>query len=250
MTFSTILGVKFNVIGGADAVSALISCLNKRKNHIIVTPNPEAVMRARKDAVFAEAIERADFRFADGIGIVLASRLTKSPIKNRVRGYDTTVKLLDTLNRQKRGVSVYFLGGAPGVAEAAANNIIKQYPALRIAGWHDVYFSKDGEAKVTNEIKKLKPDILIIGMGMPKQELFAHRHRTLPVRLTLCLGGSIDIMSGNVKLAPPVLRRLGLEWLYRLIKEPSRAKRMLALPKFALLVIRRFVWPLSSVESK
>jgi N-acetylglucosaminyldiphosphoundecaprenol N-acetyl-beta-D-mannosaminyltransferase len=197
-------------------------------------------MRARKDAGFSEAIERADFRFADGIGIVLASRLTKAPIKSRVRGYDTAVKLFDTLNGQNRGASVYFLGGAPGVAEAAANNIIKKYPALRAAGWHDGYFSKDGEAQIVNEIKRLKPDILVIGMGMPKQELFAHRHRALPVRLTLCLGGSIDIMSGKVKLAPPVFRKLGLEWLYRLISEPSRAKRMLALPRFTLLVLWRF----------
>jgi N-acetylglucosaminyldiphosphoundecaprenol N-acetyl-beta-D-mannosaminyltransferase len=207
-------------------------------------------MRARKEADFAEAIGTADFRFADGVGIVLASRLTKVPIKSRVRGYDTAVKLFAELNKQNRNASVYFLGGAPGVAEAAAKNIVKQYPALRAAGWHDGFFSNGGESKVVNEIKRLKPDILIIGMGMPKQELFAYRHRTLPVKLTLCLGGSIDIMSGNVKLAPPVMRKLGLEWLHRLIKEPSRAGRMLALPKFALLVLSRFVSPFSTIEKK
>jgi N-acetylglucosaminyldiphosphoundecaprenol N-acetyl-beta-D-mannosaminyltransferase len=250
MEFSNVLGVSFNVISEAEAVSALVACLDKRKNHIIVTPNPEAVMRARKEADFAEAIGAADFRFADGVGIVLASRLTKAPIKSRVRGYDTAIKLFDTLNRQNRNASVYFLGGAPGVAEAAANKIIKQYPALRAAGWHDGFFADGGETKVVNEIKRLKPDILIIGMGMPKQELFAYRHCGLPVKLTLCLGGSIDIMSGNVKLAPPVMRRLGLEWLHRLIKEPSRAKRMLALPRFALLALWRFVWPLSAKKQR
>jgi N-acetylglucosaminyldiphosphoundecaprenol N-acetyl-beta-D-mannosaminyltransferase len=248
MIFSKILGISFHAMDEDEAISLLLSCLDKSRNHIVVTPNPEAVMRARKEPAFAEAVNGADYRFPDGTGIVLASRLTKSPIRSRLRGYDTTVKLFETLSRLNRPASVYILGGAPGVPEAAGGNIEKLYPPVKIAGCHHGYFSKNEEEVITDEIKRLKLDILIIGMGMPQQELLAHKHRDLPVRLTLCLGGSIDIMAGKVELAPESFRRLGLEWLHRLIKEPKRAKRMLALPKFALLVLWRFLWPFSSID--
>ncbi len=202
---------------------------------------------------------------------MLASRLTRSPIPCRLRGYDTVIKLFNEISKRGRKTTAYFLGGSPGdcgsrgdcgssggggsrgdgapcVAEAAAREMERQYPCLTVVGFHDGFFSVSEEKLIADEIKRLQPDILIIGMGMPRQELFAFKHRGLPVKLAFCIGGSLDIMAGRVKLAPPAFRKLGLEWLYRLATQPSRAKRMLALPKFAALVLWRFVWPFASIE--
>ncbi len=248
MTISHILGVPFNVMTVDEAMSLFISCLDKPYCNVVVTPNPEGVMLARRDKSFYDALIDADLCLADGTGIVLASKLTRAPIGNRLRGYDTVTELFSRLAALGRETSVYFLGCAPGIAEIAAKNTAEKYPPLKIAGFRDGYFTAEEETLIADEIKTLKPDILLVGMGMPRQELFAHTHRDLPVKLVFCVGGSLDIMAGNVKLAPAALRKLGLEWLYRLITQPSRARRMLVLPKFAALALWRFLNPFKRVE--
>jgi N-acetylglucosaminyldiphosphoundecaprenol N-acetyl-beta-D-mannosaminyltransferase len=264
---SNVLGIPFHAMSEPEAISLFISYLNERPGsngltggpsrcRVVVTPNPEAVMLARRDASFAEAVKNADFRLADGTGIVLASKLTHAPIKTRLRGFDTALGLFAELSLQKRETTAYFLGGAPGtadmpgVAEEAAKKMAESYPSLKIIGFHDGYFSNENEILIIEEIKRLRPEILLVCMGMPRQEMFAYTHRDLPVKLMFCLGGSMDVMSGRVPLAPGLFRRLGLEWLYRLINQPSRAKRMLTLPKFALLVLWRFIRPFTNVEKE
>jgi N-acetylglucosaminyldiphosphoundecaprenol N-acetyl-beta-D-mannosaminyltransferase len=237
---ANILGIPFHTETAAETLSLLLSFLNEPANHIVTTPNPEAVMQARRNPVFMSALLGADLRLADGTGILLASRLVKGPqIPERVRGYDTCIALFDALSRLGRVTTVYLLGGAPGVAKAAKGNIESKYPAVKVIGLCDGYLTPEKENNVLNDINAHRPEILLVCMGMPRQEIWAHKHRALPVRLTLCLGGTLDVLAGITPLAPVWMRKAGLEWLYRLIRQPARARRMLDLPRFALAVLRQ-----------
>jgi len=236
MITQNILGIPFDALTPSQAMECLTQYLYGDKNRIVVTPNPEAVMQARRDPVFREALLTADMRLPDGIGIILASRILRGAIKERVRGLDTAYSLLRYIS--DKPYSVYFLGAAPGVAEKAANRMRESYPGLKVSGWHDGYFNANEEKLILAEISALMPDILLLGMGNPKQELWAYENRSIPVKVTLCCGGTLDIMSGQVKLTPAWLRRIGLEWLHRLITQPRRAKRMLDLPRFIFAVVK------------
>ena len=211
--------------------------LDVGRNHVIVTPNPEGVMQARRNTDFAKALHSADLSLADGTGIVLASYLSSKKLPGRVRGVDTIFALLERLSEKGRKSTAYFLGAAPGVAEAAKTNMESRFPNLEVVGYHHGFFDKSDEKNILAEIEKLSPDILLVCIGMPRAEIWATRNRDINARLTLCLGGTLDIMGGNAKLAPPLFRKLGLEWFYRLMCQPSRFKRMLDIPRFVLAVI-------------
>ena len=234
-----ILGIPFHYLSVEQALDLLESYLNEPKNHIIVTPNPEGVMQARRNPAFRAALLGADLRLADGTGIVLAARYLGQTLPERVRGVDTIFALLERLSAKGRKHTAYFLGGAPGIAEKAKAQAESRFPALTVAGHHHGFFTPEEETAILEELNRLNPDILLVCTGMPKAEIWAATHRDIPAKLTLCLGGTIDILAGNVKLAPPLMRKLGLEWLYRLISQPSRAKRMLDIPRFVLAVVKR-----------
>jgi len=228
-----ILGIPFDPLTEEEALSILQGYLNESKNHVVVTPNPEGVMQARRNKAFAEALQGADLRLADGIGIVLAAKIKGKPLPGRVRGVDTAFALFERLG----DFTAYFLGAAPGVAEAAKENMERRFPGLRVAGFHHGFFSDEEEKHILESINELSPDILLVCTGMPRAELWAAKNRGINAKLTMCLGGTMDIMAGTARLAPPIMRRLGLEWLYRLLKQPRRAVRMLDLPKFILAVL-------------
>ncbi|MCL2499962.1 MAG: WecB/TagA/CpsF family glycosyltransferase [Defluviitaleaceae bacterium] len=233
----TILDVPFAALAFNEALDLLETYLYENRNHIVVTPNPEGVMLTLRNPVFAQAIADADLRLADGTGIVLAARYKKTPLPERVRGLDVTYALFERLS-QKRKTTAYFLGAAPGVAQRAKTNIEKRFPGLSVVGQHHGYFTPgdETEEKVLSEINDTQPDILLVCTGMPRAEIWAAAHRDLPVRITLCVGGTMDVMAGNVRLAPKCWRALGLEWLYRLITQPKRARRMLDIPRFIFAV--------------
>ena len=237
MNTINILGVAFTVLTPGAAIELLADWLGGDKNHVVVTPNPEGVMQAGRNINFAKALANADLSLADGIGIYLASIINGNRLPARVRGVDTTFGLLDKLKDTGRPVTAYFLGGRPGVAESAAKNMEARYTNLKVVGHHDGYYTESEEMCIVENISSLKPDILLVCLGMPKAEIFADKHRHINTKVTLCVGGTIDIMSGNVKLAPKALRKIGLEWLYRLIKQPKRFFRMLDLPRFVLAVL-------------
>jgi len=233
-----ILGVHFARLTFAQALDKLDACVGDPcGNHIIVTPNPEGVMQARRNADFAQALEMADLRLADGTGIVLASRWLRKPLPQRVRGVDITFALFERATVE-RPLTVYFLGAAPGVAEEAKRRMQARYPGVQVVGTQHGFFTPEEEPCILSDIARTQPDVLLVCLGMPRAEIWATKHRYLPVRLTLCVGGTLDIMSGNVKLAPPLWRKLGLEWLYRLIKQPARYKRMLDIPRFVWAILR------------
>ena len=142
-----------------------------------------------------------------------------------------TYRIKDTDN------TVYMFGGAPGVAEKAAEEMRKKYPGLKIVGIHDGYFDAKEEKNIIADIKEKKPSLLLVGLGSPKQEKWIYSNlRFTDAKLAIGIGGSFDVMSGNLKRAPEFFCKLGIEWLYRLIKQPTRFKRMMRLPKFVLRV--------------
>jgi len=240
-----ILGVPINAISEEQALDVLEGYLDTDTNHVVVTPNPEGVMQALRNPQLAYAIEQADLSLADGTGIVMAAKYTRQKIPGRVRGYDTVMALFERLSC-KRKFTVYMLGAKPGVAEKAKTKLEESYPNLKVIGYHHGFFTEDAE--IINEINNLSPDILLVGLGMPRQELWATENRKINARITMCIGGTIDVIAGVAHLPPPLLRKIGLEWLYRLFKNPSRFKRQLDIPRFMFRVCVHRAHPQRSEE--
>ena len=229
-----VLGVDFDNVTMGEAVDAAWTLLEARKGAYIVTPNPEIVMSCRKDPAVAAAVAGAALSIPDGIGIIYGAKILKTPLKEKVPGCDFTLALLEKM--AAAGKSVYILGGKPGVAEKAAENLREKLPGLRIAGTHDGYFKDD--APVVEAINAAEPDLLLVCLGAPKQELWMRKNaETLRVGLMIGAGGSVDIYAGTAQRAPEAWCNAGLEWLYRLLKEPKRLGRQMELPKFMLKVI-------------
>lgn len=231
-----ILNINFDTYTRAEALNKLLEFINTDTNHIVVTPNPEMVMVSRKDKEFEKVLLEADLVVPDGIGIVLASKLNKVKITERVAGCDLFLSLFDKIKDTEN--TVYLLGAGRGVAERAKINMEKQYKGLKIVGVHDGYFDKNEEQKIIEEIQRLKPDVLLVGLGMAKQEKWIYNHKNLNVKISAGVGGSIDVMAGEVKRAPDIFIKFGLEWLYRLLCQPKRIFRMMSLPLFVLVVIK------------
>jgi len=235
---TNILDVPIDVVTREEALNKLLQYLknDSKSNHLLITPNPEMVMRARKDAEFMEIIKKADLVVPDGIGVVMASKLNKEKIKERVAGCDLIFSLFESDKRDE--LTCYIVGGKPGVAEIAKKNIEARYTGVKVVGLHDGYFDDEKEKKILEEIKNLKPKLLLVGLGFPRQEKWIYKHKkNLPVCMSAGVGGSIDVMAGVVKRAPEIYRKLGLEWFYRLMCQPQRIFRMMILPVFVLHVL-------------
>ena len=190
---------------------------------------------ALHDESFRAILNGASLVLPDGAGVVLGAKILKTPLKEKVAGIDFAANLLGVL--EETGGRLYLLGGKPGIAEQAAENMKKTHPKLCICGTADGYF-KD-EAPVIARINEARADVVFVCLGAPKQERFMHDHRAeLNVRLMIGLGGSLDGFAGTVRRAPKWMIRLQLEWLYRLLREPSRIGRMMRLPKFVFAAWR------------
>ena len=233
---TSILGVSFDNISPADACAAAISFLQAETPRIIFTPNPEMVMHARKDAEFRRVLNSADLVIPDGIGIVYASRLTSSRISRRVPGIELVADIFAHI--KDTGNSVYLLGAAPGVADAAAVRLAEQFPGLNIVGTRHGYFADADDDAIITAINAANPDILLVGLGFPRQEKWIYHHKNhLDTKLLIGVGGSLDGLSGRIRRAPEIFQKLGLEWFYRLIRQPKRIWRQRVLAKFVLIVL-------------
>lgn len=232
-----IMDVPINKVTMEEASDQVVGYLLGKGQHTVFTPNPEIIMEAQEDPEFMRILQKADLVVADGIGVVLASRILKvEALPERVGGFDLMQQVLDKI--KDKDVRVYFLGSKPGVADQAAKNMRKTYPGLNIVGTRDGYFGKEDEQEIISEIKDLKVDLLMAGLGAPRQEKWLDEHiDQLGIKVGVGVGGSLDVMAGTVKRAPEVYQKLGLEWFYRLISNPKRAKRMMNLPIFGLKVI-------------
>lgn len=222
-----ILGVGIDDLTLEEAVEAGISLLSQPGFHYVVTPNPEFILSAKNDETFRGVLNGADLAVPDGVGVVYAAKLLGTPLKCKVPGIDFAQGILRHM--AATGMSLFLLGAKPGVAEKAAENLTNTYPGLRICGVHDGYFKEDGP--VVEEIKAAGPDVLFVCLGAPKQELWMVRNGPeTGARLAIGLGGSLDVFAGTVERAPEKWQKMGMEWLYRLIKEPRRIGRMAKLP--------------------
>jgi len=231
-----ILGVGVDIVTMKEARQRIKGFLAEDKPHQIFTPNPEMIMLAHKDPAFKKILNEAEMVIPDGIGVVLASKLNRHKIRERVPGCDLMEAMFGDI--KDTDATVYFLGAAPGVAEAARKQMTKKYPGLKIVGVADGYFDTEKEKLILTELRQKKPDILLVGLSMGKQEKWIHAHKDeLPVKVLCGIGGSLNIFSGTVKRAPAFFRKLGLEWFYRLLCQPWRLKRQLILPVFAMRVL-------------
>ena len=225
------MGVGFDDLTLDEAAGAAAGMIEEGGFHYVVTPNPELVDRARREEPFRQALNGADLVLPDGIGVVYAAKLLGRPLKGRCPGIDFAGKLMERM--AKTGLRLYLLGAKPGVAETAAARLEAKYPGLIICGTHDGYFKED--APVVEAVRAAEADVVFVCLGAPKQEYWMVKNGPATgARLMAGLGGSLDVFAGVVERAPESWQRLGLEWLYRLTKEPKRIGRMARLPLFLL----------------
>jgi len=233
-----ILGLMFDTLSLDDATKVTLGFLQDDKPSTIFTPNPEMLMVARKDHGFMQILNNASLVVPDGIGIVLASRLFGGKIKQRVAGYDLVMNIFSELKGQS--TSIYFLGAYPEVAKKAKENMQKKYTNLNIVGESHGYFkfNTPQETQIINEIKSLSPDILLVGLGLARQEKWIEANKNiLNCKILIGVGGSFDVMAQRLARAPKFMQKLGIEWLFRLILQPSRIFRQTALFRFAVIVL-------------
>lgn len=208
-----------------EAVEAIDELIIKKENSYVVTPNVDHILRLEDDKEFAEIYKNASLRLTDGMPLVWISKMKHTPIKEKVSGSDMFPRVCELA--AKKGYSVFLLGAAEGVAAKAAENLQNQYHGLKIAGTYSPSFGfeekEDEINKIIKMINETKPDVLAVGLGSPKQEKFIYKYKDqLNVPVSLAIGASIDFEAGNKKRAPRFMQKAGLEWLYRLCKEPRR----------------------------
>lgn len=229
------MGVRFDNLTKAEFVAKAEDLIRSGSKGYCVTPNAEIVYEAVKDESFRDLLNGASLVLPDGAGVILGAKILGTPLTEKVPGIEFGEALCASM--ASSAGTVYLLGGKPGVAQAAGENLKKKYPGLNICGTADGYFQD--EAEVIERINSARPDLLFVCLGAPKQEKFMKNHiHALDTKLMLGLGGSLDGYAGVAKRAPRWMINLSLEWLYRLIKEPWRLGRMMRLPKFILLCVK------------
>lgn len=232
-----LFGLPIANLTGQETLDRIAQFVLSRRPHHVVTSDSLMLVRAQRDEEFRGILEKADLITPDGTGVVWAGRLLGQPFRERVPG----VELVDRICQMaaERGFSVYLLGGEPGVADCAAGQLRQRYPSLRSLGARHGYFPSQEETGVVEEIARLQPDVLFVGMGVPRQEMWISKNlQRLGVPACIGVGGSFDVISGRVPRAPAWMQNCGLEWLYRAVKEPKRLPRLLGLPRFLLMTIR------------
>jgi len=233
----TILGVRVDNVTPEEAISRISGFLQEDHPHQVVTVNPEYVVTAQKDAAFARVLHQADLAVPDGFGLLLASRWLGNPLRSRVTGVELTWRLASLAATQ--GYRLFLLGAAPGVAELAAKRLTEAYPSLEIAGTYAGSPHIAEEEAIVTRVRAAQAQILLVAYGAPAQDKWIARNKhRLGVRVAMGVGGVFDYLAGVVPWAPPLVRRLGLEWLYRLIHQPWRWRRIWnAVPYFTWLVL-------------
>ena len=244
-----LLGVRLHAVTMSQALAEAEKYIREDRPHMIVTTDASGLMRARDDPEFREIVNQADLVTPDGAGVVLSARLLNIPLEARCAGCDMVSGLCGVA--AKLGRSVYLLGAAPGVAEKAAEKLKEQAPELEVAGCHDGYFSEDEEAEIVEEIERARPAVLFVALGIPRQEQWIREHlEELGAPVCVGVGGSFDVISGLKRRAPVWMQRAGLEWLYRVAKEPWRLPRLGALPRIVLLTFAELLRPPGKVEQE
>ena len=230
-----VLGVMFDNVTMEQAVTRVVELVEGGRTAFVVTPNSEIAYDCINNSKFRGLINSADLTVPDGAGVVLASKILRRPVRQKVAGVELAAAVLPELAKhQKR---LFLLGAKPGVAEQAAEEMKRLTPGLDVCGCLHGFFSSDEEAIAV--INAAEPDIIFVGLGSPKQEqwMYANAEKIVPCTM-MGIGGSLDVFAGVAKRAPNIMVRMNLEWLYRLYKQPSRLTRMLRLPKYLFAALR------------
>lgn len=231
-----VLGVLYDNVTMQEALERGRALLEQDAPSYCVTPNAEMAYEALHDETFRAVLNGAALVLPDGAGVVLGAKILKTPLKQKVAGIEFAQNLLAIL--EETGKRLFLLGSKPGIADLAAEKMLQKHPKLCVCGTMDGYFKDDSEAVA--RINDARADVVFVCLGAPKQEYFMQKHASeLNVRLMIGLGGTLDGIAGTVKRAPRWMIRLQLEWLYRLIKQPSRLGRMMRLPKFVFAAIKK-----------
>lgn len=230
-----ILGVGVDAVTMAQAVEKIESLINEKKISIVATANAEMLMQATEDEELKKILNSSELVVADGAGTVWAAHHLGKDMPERVAGCDLVQELMKIA--PKKSWKIFLFGAAPGVAEKVKSKVEKLYPGIKIVGVRDGFFSADDEPEIISQIKKAQPDILLAALGVPKQEKWVFKHKDeLNVPVSIGVGGTFDVIAGIMKRAPLWMQKAKLEWLFRVMKQPSRAGRLTALPKFVLKV--------------
>ncbi len=229
-----ILGVMIDKLDKKSLQTRVSKSLEENVPIKIFTPNPEMLLKAKQDEYLRDILNSAEINIADGIGVVIASKIIGTPLPCRLAGIELGEYILSLA--AKEGLSVFLLGGKSGVAELAKEKLEKKYKNIRICGVHDGYFDVNGyeNADIIKKIVTAEPDILFVCMGFPRQEIWiSENYRKIPsLLLSVGLGGSLDVWSEKIRRAPSFFRALSLEWIWRMLLEPRRVALLPKIPLF------------------
>ena len=232
----SILGVRVDDVTYAEALDQVERAIADGGAHQIVTVNVEFIMEARRNPAFRRVLAEASLCVPDGIGVLWASRRQGRPLRQRVAGVDLVERIAARAAQQ--GWRVFFLGAAPGVAERAATVLSERYPGLKVAGCYAGSPQPQEEDEIVGWVRAARPDVLFVAYGAPRQDLWIARNQARSgVPVAVGVGGSFDFIAGLAIRAPGWMQRVGLEWLHRLLREPWRWRRQMAIPHFMLLVL-------------
>ncbi len=234
----SILGVPIDAVT-RDEAGIITENLIKESNKsckMIFAPNVEFIMYAQKDKEFFDILKQSSLSTPDSIGVIIGAKLQKKSFPERIPGQSYFRKIIELSN--EKGYSIYLLGGKPGIPQKAKENLEKIFPNVNIVGVHHGYFNENEEKEVIEEINKLQPNVLFVALGAPKQEKWIYHHRNeLKVDVATGQGGTYDYEAGKIKRAPVWVQKIGMEWFWRLCREPKRIKRQLVLPVYLVKIL-------------
>lgn len=233
-----ILGSLIDCMGIDECLERIEKIIQEGGNHQVVTANPEIIYSAQNDRELNNIINNASLVTLDGEGVVWAARFLGKSVTGRVTGIDLMTALLE--RAREKGWNCYFLGGKPGIAELAVQNLTQRYPGLKVAGYQHGYLPEEVQIELAEEICRARPDILFVALGAPRQEKWIRQYiEKTRATVAMGIGGSLDVFAGKVTRAPLWFQNHRLEWAYRLFKEPWRIRRQIKLPLFVLSVIKQ-----------
>lgn len=234
----TILGVPIDRVTRDEAGIITQELINKSNKtcKMVFAPNVEFIMKAQKDEEFFNILKKSSLSTPDSIGVMIGAKLQKKAFKERIPGQSYFRKIIELSN--EHGYSIYLLGGEVGIAQKTKENLEKLFPNVNIVGVHDGYFDKNVEKDIIKEINELQPNVLFVALGAPNQEKWIYYHKDeLKVDVAAGQGGTYDYEAGKIKRAPIWIQKIGMEWFYRLCKEPKRIKRQIVLPIYLLKIL-------------
>ena len=232
-----ILGMPVDVLTMEECVERIDGFVRSGRPHLVITADSSGIVQAQTDPVLAELYQTADLVTPDSSGVVWAMRRAGHPVPGRVSGVDIVDRVCAT--SAERGWRIFFLGAAPGVAEAAAAKMRARHPGCPIVGARHGYFAPEEDAAVAAEIAETKPDLLFVAMGIPRQEKFIRATEgIIGAKVAMGVGGTFDVFSGKVRRAPKVLQAIKMEWAWRLAQNPKKIGKVMLLPQFVSLVVK------------